>query len=89
MTSLGLEWNPYVTQIEPHDYIAGAASAWWDFFAIPGVLPRWWLQAVLLSHFSRDDNYEKHHFAHAAQAVNVTFTPPTTPTTPSPLARAV
>lgn len=25
VTSLGLEWNPYVTQIEPHDYIAGAA----------------------------------------------------------------
>ena len=23
VTSLGLEWNPYVTQIEPHDYIAG------------------------------------------------------------------
>ncbi|GAB4823975.1 hypothetical protein N2152v2_011021 [Parachlorella kessleri] len=22
VTSLGLEWNPYVTQIEPHDYIA-------------------------------------------------------------------
>lgn len=24
VTSLGLSWNPYVTQIEPHDYIAGA-----------------------------------------------------------------
>lgn len=23
VTGLGLEWNPYVTQIEPHDYIAG------------------------------------------------------------------
>lgn len=23
VTSLGLDWNPYVTQIEPHDYIAG------------------------------------------------------------------
>jgi hypothetical protein len=23
VTSLGLAWNPYVTQIEPHDYIAG------------------------------------------------------------------
>lgn len=23
VTSLGLTWNPYVTQIEPHDYIAG------------------------------------------------------------------
>jgi adenylosuccinate lyase len=22
VTSLGLDWNPYVTQIEPHDYIA-------------------------------------------------------------------
>ena len=22
VSSLGLEWNPYVTQIEPHDYIA-------------------------------------------------------------------
>lgn len=35
MTSLGLEWNPYVTQIEPHDYIAGAPGYWetaamWD-----------------------------------------------------------
>ena len=26
VTSLGLDWNPYVTQIEPHDYIAGV---WW------------------------------------------------------------
>lgn len=24
---LGLQWNPYVTQIEPHDYIAGACGA--------------------------------------------------------------
>ena len=23
VTSLGLDWNPYCTQIEPHDYIAG------------------------------------------------------------------
>lgn len=23
VTGLGLAWNPYVTQIEPHDYIAG------------------------------------------------------------------
>ena len=22
VTSLGLDWNPYTTQIEPHDYIA-------------------------------------------------------------------
>lgn len=29
VTSLGLEWNPYVTQIEPHDYIAGAPG-WLD-----------------------------------------------------------
>ncbi len=72
MTSLGLEWNPYVTQIEPHDYIAGAASAGWGFSTIAG-LPGWWLQAVLLSHFSRDDNYVKHHFAHAAHAVNATL----------------
>ena len=26
VTSLGLQWNPYVTQIEPHDYIAGEPS---------------------------------------------------------------
>ena len=25
--SLGLGWNPYVTQIEPHDCIAGERSA--------------------------------------------------------------
>ncbi|KAI7842282.1 hypothetical protein COHA_003923 [Chlorella ohadii] len=32
VTSLGLERNPYVTQIEPHDYIAGAASACLGYF---------------------------------------------------------
>ncbi len=26
VTSLGLSWNPYVTQIEPHDYIAGESA---------------------------------------------------------------
>jgi len=27
VTSLGLQWNPYVTQIEPHDYMAEAFGA--------------------------------------------------------------
>jgi adenylosuccinate lyase len=27
VTGLGLEWNPYVTQIEPHDYMAEMFAA--------------------------------------------------------------
>ena len=27
VTGLGVQWNPYVTQIEPHDFIAELFSA--------------------------------------------------------------
>ena len=28
VTSLGIQWNPYTTQIEPHDYIAEFLTVW-------------------------------------------------------------
>src|SRR5690554_7969330 len=31
VTSLGLDWNPYTTQIEPHDYIAELFDAYARF----------------------------------------------------------